>query len=262
MQKRECAYCNASTILTKEHLLPECLSKKAGTILEANVGSGTTQRVIASDPVIRDVCNSCNNGPLSVLDEYVCGAYDKYFAHLVRPGGRVEFNLEFDLLLRWLLKTGYNAARARKWSTSLAQVRRYILGLNGDPPASRILLQLVTPTTVAQDDIADFPRGTEVPPTFHRLAIMDASLFPGFSTIFLLTLNSYYFYVLLEDRKVPRRIRTKSYKALLRHVPGACKLTPGKRCIIYASSLNATEAEMQSEARIRNVLQWVRWRGN
>ncbi len=260
MQQKKCAYCGVHAALTKEHLLPECISKHWEKDVETNVRAGTSDRIITGDPQIRDVCADCNNGPLSELDQYACTLYEEHFARLVRPGDQVKLNLEFDMLLRWLLKTGYNAARARKWSTSFEQLTGYILGRDAHRPPSRVFLQLIIPTKVNRGDIKDFPDATEVPPSHHRLSRIDSTLLPGLKIGFLLTLNSYYFYVLLEDPSASKKTRLKSCNAIVKKAPGACELKPNKRFTAYSSSVDMRQAEMQSEARIRNVLSWGVWK--
>jgi hypothetical protein len=256
MPGRKCAYCGIPSTLTKEHLLPDCISKHWDKDVETNVSTGGSQRIVTSDPKIGDVCAHCNNVLLSKLDDYVCGLYEEHFAHMVRPGNRIVLNFDFDQLLRWLLKTCFNVARARRWSTPLEQARGYILGKDTNRPACRLFLQLITPTKVKRGEIKDFPEATEVPPILHRLAPVDVSSMPGLEAAFLLSLNSYYFYVLLENPDISKKIRLKSFNSIIRDAPGAQELKPEKRCTIYASSVDALEAEMQSEARIRNVLNW------
>lgn len=260
MQARKCAYCGVSSVLTKEHLLPECISKHWEKDVETNVKTGKSEKIITGNPEIRDVCADCNNGSLSELDTYVCRLYEEHFAHLVRPGDGVKLDLEFDPLLRWLLKTGYNVARARRWSTSLEEVSRYILGRDASRRAFRLLLQLIIPTKVERGEIRDFPDATEWPPRRHRLALLDVSLLPGLKTAFMLTLNSYYFYVLLEDLSTSKKMRLRSRDAILKQAPGAYELKPNKHYTVYASSVDARQAEMQSEALIRNVLNWDAWK--
>ena len=260
MHGRNCAYCGSSDKLTEEHLLPDCISKRWTETVETNIATRESQKVVTSDPTIRDVCEHCNNVVLGGLDSYACELYDLYFAHLIRAGDRIKLKIDLDLLMRWILKTGYNVARARKWSTSLGETTPYIIGRELNRPPSRLFLQLVIPSKVRKGEIKDFPEATEVPPSYHRVAALDVRSSPSLKTAFLLTLSSYYFYVLVEDPGVPKRTRDKNCDLLRREWPGACEIKPKKEHIIYASSVDMLHAEAQSMARIQNVLNWNDWK--
>ena len=69
-------------------------------------------KTFAGDMTIKDVCRQCNNGPLSKLDAYICQLYDEYFAYVPKPRKSIEFQYDFSLLMRWLLKISYNASRS------------------------------------------------------------------------------------------------------------------------------------------------------
>jgi len=244
-------------------LLPQGLSTRSGEDLEANIVAAGTHKVVSSEPTIADVCEACNNGPLSELDQYVCTLYERYFIHLVHSGDRVKFEFDFDLLLRWLLKVGYNVARARrgKWPvSSLADVRDYILGREELRPSSRILLQLVPPAKVEPGIVKDLPAATEAPPIFHRVAIFDTKYSPGFRAGFLITLYSYYFYVLLEEDEISSQLRERVFKALLGEIPGGYRLRPDKRADIYPSSLDMFEVGLRSGPLVRNIVNWNKWK--
>lgn len=263
-QPRKCAYCGTSDRLTREHLLPRGLVARSDEELESNVLAGAEQRVISSEPAIADVCANCNNGPLSVLDRYICNLYDVYFAHPVRRGDCVKFIFNFDLLLRWLLKTAYNFARARrgKWPvSSISELRNYICGKDEDRPASRILLQLISPSQIEPGSVDGIPMNvTEGPLAFNRVGVLDSRALPGFVVGFLITLNSYYFYLLVEDLNSDARVRERVFKEVLKETPGAFRLLPGRRAVVYSSSLDAFQVARRSAPLVRNILSWEKWR--
>ncbi len=260
MHARKCAYCDSSAKLTAEHLLPDCISKRWAVRVETNISTQGSQKVVTCDPTIGDVCEHCNNVVLGGLDSYVCRLYDQYFVRLVRAGDRIRLKIDYDQFMRWLLKTGYNVARSRKWATTLGETTPYIVGREPNCPPSRLFLQLVIPTNVKKGQIKDFPEATEIPPSYHRLAALDVRSSSGLKTAFLLTLSSYYFYVLVEDPGVPKGTRDKTCDSLRRKWPGAYELKPKKDHIIYASSVDMLQAEAQSQARIQNVLNWDNWK--
>jgi hypothetical protein len=263
-QARRCAYCDAQGKLTKEHLLPRGLNARSDEALESNIIARGEQRVISSEPTIADVCFSCNNGPLSLLDEYICGLYDMYFVRVVRRGDCVKFTFDFDLMLRWLLKTAYNFARARRgrWPISdLSQLRGYILGNEDRRPASRILLQLGSPPQITPGSVEGIPDDlTEAPLAFNRVGVLDSRALPGFVMGFLIALNSYHFYLLVEDPNSDARFRERIFKELLKEIPGGFRLIPGQKAVLYPSSQDTFQIAERSAPLIRNVMSWNKWR--
>ena len=196
-------------------------------------------KAVNAELKIRDVCTVCNNGPLSTLDTYICQLHDKYFNTLVRPGDRLRFSYDFDLLLRWLLKTGYNAARARKWGASEVKVlSEYILGTAARPIGFRVFLQLIVPTPVDAIAWQVRPEAEEIPPVPARVDLLDLQILIGFSMAFVVSLNSYLFHVFKEDLDASRIIRTKVLSALLRQIPGAYEITDANRAVLHASSVD------------------------
>jgi hypothetical protein len=62
------------------------------------------------------------------LDTYFCDLNDLYFSIIVQPGDRIQFQFDWDLLLRTFLKIAYNVARTRKEPIATWQgVTEYIL---------------------------------------------------------------------------------------------------------------------------------------
>src|SRR5579863_8666678 len=112
---RTCAYCGAGTELTKEHVFPDCFQKTFEPITPTKTPAG--EKAILSALEIQDVCARCNNERLSPLDTYFCDLNDLYFSNIVRPGDRIQFQFDWNLLLRTFLKIAYNVARARKEPT-------------------------------------------------------------------------------------------------------------------------------------------------
>ena len=93
-------------------------------------------KTFSGDMTIKDVCRECNNGPLSKLDAYFCQVYDKYFAHVPKPGKSIEIRYDFSLLMRWLLKISYNSSRTTGIDADL--LSRYTPVLISEYPTSPI----------------------------------------------------------------------------------------------------------------------------
>jgi hypothetical protein len=87
VSERRCAYCGSSNGLTRGHLWPASLHSR---LLEATKAANSLfwlRRIgaeIEGEPKIRDVCQACNNGPLSELDNYICSLFDSYFVHILK----------------------------------------------------------------------------------------------------------------------------------------------------------------------------------
>lgn len=243
--KRTCAYCGEGSDLTNEHVFPECFRKTFGAISTAKTSTG--EKAITSALEIGDVCARCNSGPLSQLDAYLCGLNDEYFSKIVHPGGRIRFIFDFDLLLRMLLKLGYNVARARKWPLRNWQgTAPYILGKAPYPSGLRVFLQLMIPTPVEKTNLPVSPGATEVPPWPMSVYVVDVSSFPGLMSGCWMSVWSYRFFVLREDMQVPRVIRKRAIAKWLKNTRGASELTRRGVATIYASSVEVLDAVSDS----------------
>ncbi|MEI8291646.1 MAG: hypothetical protein WCH99_19435 [Verrucomicrobiota bacterium] len=147
---RNCAYCGeAKGKLTREHIFPDALD-----IEYRKDGKGTKdpywierleKKFVIGQPTIKDVCANCNNIVLSQLDTYGLSLYKKYFCKIAEKGQRIDFEFDYDLLLRWILKLSYNSARVNN-AGDLEQLRKYrsfILGRHKRPSRLALYLTLI-----------------------------------------------------------------------------------------------------------------------
>jgi hypothetical protein len=241
MQKtgRVCAYCGSNRGLTNEHLFPDCIYERTPGSMISIARTSEGDKAIGGALEIGDVCARCNNGKLSVLDTYICELHDKYFKTIIHAGDRVDFHFDFDLLLRWLLKTGYNTARARGWHVKRdSELPQYILGEGQRPSGFRVFLQLIIPTPTSSREWVTKPDAAEVPPAPVRIDLLDVSKLAGFNMGYVVSLNSYLFTIFKEVDAVPSRIRKLVLINLLKHMLGACEITDKERAIVYSSSLD------------------------
>jgi hypothetical protein len=155
-----CAYCERINVkITKEHLFPACLHQR---IAEANKRLfeeeqffylSKIDKLISSEPKVKDVCSECNNGVLSELDNYACLQWDKFFHKILEREERITFEYNYNLLLRWLLKMSYNSARVQNSGTKqLGICKDYILGKSGKPDNVVLHLQLTYPSELTEQD--------------------------------------------------------------------------------------------------------------
>ena len=236
-----CAYCGQGSDLTNEHVFPECFRKTFESITPTKTHTG--EKAILSALEIRDVCARCNSGPLSRLDTYLCELNDLYFSKIVHAGDRIRFRYESDLLLRMLLKIGYNVARARKWPLGLWQgATQFILGDAPSPEGFHIFLQLMIPTPVEKANRPVSPGTTEVPPLPMSVYPIDVSNLPGLIAGFWVSIWSYRFFVLREDMQASRSVRQRTVSNCWKHTTGAYELTRRGVATAYASSVEVLDA--------------------
>lgn len=216
-----CAYCGNSNRLSIEHIFPRWLVRR--TQYDARF-SRTENRVSERVFTIRDVCVTCNNGPLSELDAYARKMYERYFDEPIYSGERVKFEYDHDLLTRWVLKILYNSARKNNTEPEeLGQFSGYILGNETRPTNVKISAFLIKPFEPPKRVIEKFrskygdipelpPRhvttqqlGVEVPE--EGLLVFGRALF----------INSYGFVVFSVPQNIPRYIRRYLTKFLKDH---------------------------------------------
>src|SRR6266516_2180549 len=127
-----CAYCEKEGKLTNEHLWPVSLHRRMEQVRNSegnNLYHSRLEKDIPSEPQIKDVCASCNNGVLSDLDNYMCQLFDKYFYHILHRAEKVLFEYDYDRLSCWLLKICYNSARMHNSDVlALKPLMPYVLG--------------------------------------------------------------------------------------------------------------------------------------
>jgi hypothetical protein len=234
---RACAYCGETGTLTKEHVFPDCFQKTFVPITPARTPVG--EKAVLGALKIGDVCARCNNGPLSELDSYLCQLNNLYFSKIVRPGDCIRFQYDFDLLLRMLLKIGYNVARSRTWSLGhWRETQKYILGDVSCPTDFHILLQLMVPTPVEKSNRPVTPGTTEVPPWPMSVYPIEVADLPGLTSGSWTSVWSYRFFILRENMLAPRSLRRQTLAKCRKNIPGAYELTRRSFVTAYASSVD------------------------
>ncbi len=110
-----CAYCKLERGYTEEHLIPMAILDMFPEC-EFNF---TGEKPFKGDRiVINDVCGTCNNGVLSQLDSYGASLVQNHFVREYEKNDNLEFNYQYPLFARWLLKIIYNNARREQLDIS------------------------------------------------------------------------------------------------------------------------------------------------
>lgn len=163
-----CAYCEQPCIATREHIIPRWFIEARKELDTFSARAPVTH--LKGDLVVRDVCETCNNGVLADLDAYGKELYERYFATPLYAGEAVEFKFDRERLLRWLLKISYNSARAQNADFGiLREYRKTILGQAPIPDHVSSWLHLVAPSYLApSQDPRPAKRKEEGSPFVHE----------------------------------------------------------------------------------------------
>jgi hypothetical protein len=198
-RSNKCAYCGRAARLTREEIFPKSISEKVGF----GVFIDQTRAGKPIGPVtVKDVCSSCNNGPLSLLDSYVAELYRKHLAMAISEPVDIIFEYRYDELLRWLLKAFYNAARARSGPSPAEALRDnvpYILASKSVPFFRTAVLTGVSVASTASDAEQKIGMPATFSPLVHKFGDLhfdDPSKESALIISQSVSINSFFFLVL------------------------------------------------------------------
>ena len=107
-----CAYCGKEAKGTKEHIIS---SGVLGLFPECYATIDSERKIMhLSDPMIKDVCAECNNHGLSYIDSYAKSIVEQYFTREYEKDESLDFEYNYALLQKMLLKYAFNDLRSRK----------------------------------------------------------------------------------------------------------------------------------------------------
>jgi hypothetical protein len=213
-----CAYCRSASELTKEHLLPAFLTR-----LEPDYTFGINERAgkfTGPGGTIKDVCRTCNTGPLSTLDAYAKGFYE---IHGLAGGMHPDtFTISYDygLLSRWLLKMAYNNLRTVSSGDSFRPYTNFIR--KGAPlPNSKYLhiyLEVIRPlklTDKIKSGLNPLWQDKDCMPSLGFRCAQMASTFGPVPGVFLVSLNAFHFQIFTFSFKSKSEARQSAVDAIL-----------------------------------------------
>ncbi len=187
---------------------------------------------------VKDVCENCNNVTLSRLDEYAAALDRSYFTHIVGFSPGIEFEYDFKLLLRWLLKITYNDDRTRTPPYEAKPFVPFILGEESEPPfAITVLLGLITPSVTPRDQQA---RGAPkiIEPESCGIGYLSYDE-PAKSDILIgrfVQINSYLFDVIAWRREASEDL-TRNYVAKICQIHTLFELRPGDTSLFISAGM-------------------------
>jgi len=230
-----CAYCGLENKPTREHVWPEGFLARVGKgFAHYSPKSG---RVHGADYIVRDVCATCNNVKLSVLDAYFCSLYDKYFYDSKGSDTIIEFFYDFDLLLRSLLKIAYNTARSSgSEMRPLEKTASFILDGGKAPDGVVLVAELVSPSYI-MDGANPGSAPVEVRPTMYRSCRGLLQTQSGESVLVrIVAVGSFFFHILLARDQDNLVQFSSAVSEFLTGITGSALVDPGKQSVVLRSS--------------------------
>lgn len=207
---KKCAYCDTATKLTKEHIWPKCLITRMPNLTFRYIGG--QDKFVTSELTISDVCSKCNNEKLSKLDSYFCSLYDKYFKNFHEEKKQFVFEYDYNLLLRSLLKIIFNSSRTINSEDNYFENFKHFI-INGNETWGNviIILDIITPWIT---------NGIKVYPASMRCGTADAGIKNENFIISAVTVNSYYFYILISKEKKISETLVEELNNVYNRIPG------------------------------------------
>ena len=252
----KCAYCGRKRPLSKEEVFPKFLAHKIGFHIFVDRRRGL--KPLRLPPVLRDVCQKCNNVVLSQLDSYVSSLFKSHFLVPISSPVCVTFRYKFETLHRWLLKVVYNFARAADHRTDVFQVYiPYILGEQSEPKTSSTILVGVFEASQAQPHEIAAGMPETFSPMFHNIGEIKFSnvrWVKGFlSFAYCVTFASYCFQIIDFCEGTPTTIRNEIVDQILaetRFYP----LDPSKSEILITRSVSSARDFLLNRERVENAI--------
>lgn len=241
----KCSLCGLARRITREHIWPK------GFLGRGNFGvrfSSRARRTFGGDLTVKDVCETCNNGPLSALDDHACSLYDSFFGRRTQWGDVVAFDYDYQRLTRWLMKTAFNSARAAG-SADAELFGAYAPALLAEYPCSPAFvgfkIALVGPSTMLM------ARTGAVKTIYPKAARSGPVIVPGLDaqTMFslrLIMINSFFFTVAISRETA---IPTVAAAQLLGRLPGEPLLPEGSMLLMPTISAAQALAGVESWPR-------------
>lgn len=222
--------------MTREHLIPAFMYEYQKQFTPFIGWSEPARKMVRGELQVRDVCASCNNGPLSALDDYgrrMLIGNGLLVRNFLSP--QLALSYDYDLLVRWLLKLSFNSSRTDGAHSHLfEQYIPYMLRGEGRPKRNEVAVvgYLAGPTVFEGKPRADL-QALSLADTNGRcnpfLVRLAWGGFTGGRTNYLLRVNvlgAACFFMLFFARGVLPGHAASSIRGFVRTMAGAKELPP------------------------------------
>jgi hypothetical protein len=263
--RTDCAYCGKHGNLTREHIVPGFLYRQ---FRDQKFGyNSRADKFMTWEATARDVCADCNNGPLAQLDQYARLLLDTIDCRSTYTDRvTLKFPYDYDLLVRWVLKVSFNAARSLSTlPTLLRDCVPYILGGDRSPAIAFVAVEVVRDTPISDSERAMLPDVTRdwshIPTQMFRVGpallvppISSKEELPPYSLRFV-AINAWYFAVCLVNSSQSRADRRRLVRLYRQVTPDAVILSKQDRSATVRVS-RKTSLEAYAAQGLRVAEQW------
>lgn len=205
MGEKKCGYCGRARAMTREHIIPKWYYDYLPSADDRGFNDRARTKISNHELVVRDVCGVCNSGALSDLDNFGKDLFGRELSEPVFLGEFRKVELDRELLIRWLLKVSYNAARANKSDTEIiSQYSRVILGESPVPSELILRVRTIGPSVVAGQDISIARDRSEEAtyPSWFRVGVFRMRDFDSiYWSMRHVTINSFSFHLYIPDMR-------------------------------------------------------------
>ncbi|WP_448724575.1 hypothetical protein [Pseudomonas farris] len=152
-----CAYCGPTeNKITREHIIPKFIYEYQSEHHKISGWNEVAKKTISGEIKVKDVCDNCNNNILGKLDYYAKQFLSQHGVLTdIFLSEEMELKYDYDLLLRWLLKLSFNAARQDGTQAPLfVDSVPYMLGLRAEEPLNiDVVVQVLKPVQHSAGEI-------------------------------------------------------------------------------------------------------------
>lgn len=134
----KCAYCSEEAKGTREHIISCAV---LDLFPECHVTFDTARKAVyLADPMIKDVCATCNNQRISYIDGYARDFMTRYAVKNYNEDDTVEIEYDYTMIQKVLLKYAFNALRSHNQQYSFfdEEIRHYLMHEDDNTPKNNV----------------------------------------------------------------------------------------------------------------------------
>lgn len=212
--------------MTREHVIPSFAYSLQRTASEKPLGwSEPASKMVGGEMKVKDVCEACNSGALSLLDRYGKELLQSAGVLVLDfPHRSLTLKYDYDQLARWLLKISFNSARTSGvHSPIFEEYIPYMLGRASTPSRSKlaILSYLAAPEKLKTGDEA-----MDVSNPF--IVRISYGLHNDYYTLRIVGFGPLFFFLLIFRNDVLPGHAAAAIRRVLKDQPGAIEMKPAQ----------------------------------